>query len=92
MNMEQFYLKAPLITLENGEVGYFITVKELTARKGHDEFFRKVSKTGKVGKAVFQGLTYDNSDKAWYAENYHDISHHSGEIYSADTVFIGFDF
>ena len=81
------------IQANNGEYGYFVTVEDLIKHDGRDEFFRKVRKSdGKVSKAVFYGLEYDKSERAYYAANWNDCSSHSGPLKKTDVVFIGFDF
>lgn len=77
----------------NGEYGYFVTVEDLIKHDGHEEFFRKVSKSGKrISKSVFYGLKYDKSERAYFANNWNDISSDSGALKKTDIVFIGFDF
>ena len=92
--LERFYnsLGEP-VEANNGDLGYFVTVGELIENDGHEEFFRKVRKADKkVSKAVFYGLEYDRADKAYYADCWNDVGHHSGPLKKTDVVFIGFDF
>ena len=92
--IERFYnsLGEP-VEANNGDLGYFVTVGELIENGGENEFFRKVRKADKkVSKAVFYGLEYDKSDRAYYATNWNDCSSHSGPLKKTDVVFIGFDF
>ena len=92
--IERFYNRLGEPTeANNGNLGYFVTVGELIENGGKDEFFRKVRKADKkVSKAVFYGLEYDKSDRAYYAANWNDCSSHSGPLKKTDVVFIGFDF
>ena len=92
--MERFYNSlGEAVEANNGDLGYFVTVGDLVKHDGADEFFRKVRKSdGKVSKAVFYGLEYDRTDKAYYAANWYDVSSHSGPLKKTDVVFIGFDF
>ena len=77
----------------NGDYGYFVTVGDLVKNGGADEFFRKVRKSDKkVSKAVFYGLEYDKSERAYFAANWYDVSSHSGALKKTDIIFIGFDF
>ena len=91
--MERFYnsLGEP-VDANNGDFGYFVTVSDLIKNGGKDEFFRKVRADRKVSKAVFYGLEYDKSDRAYYADCWNDCSSHSGPLKKTDVVFIGFDF
>ena len=92
--IERFYnsLGEP-VQANNGEYGYFVTVENLIKHDGNKEFFRKVRKSGgKVSKAVFYGLEYDRSDRAYYASNFYNLGSHSGPLKKTDIVFIGFDF
>lgn len=79
------------VTASNGDYGYFVTVGELLSHGGADEFFRKV-RGGKVSRAVYSGLTYDRSWRAYFADCWQDISRNSGEMSKSDVIFIGFDF
>ena len=92
--IERYYNSlAEPVQANSGEYGYFVTIGELVKNGGHDEFFRKVRKADKkVSKAVFYGLEYDKSDRAYYAANWNDCSSHSGPLKKTDVVFIGFDF
>lgn len=92
--IERFYNSLGEATqANNGEYGYFVTVEDLVKHDGREEFFRKVSKSGKkISKSVFYGLEYDKSKRAYFADNWHDISSHSGALKKTDIVFIGFDF
>lgn len=95
--LERFYMNLEQnnrgIEANNGDYGYFVTVEELLKNGGKDEFFRKVRKSDKkVSRAVYQGLIYDKSDKAYYADCYTDCFHHSGALKKFDIVFIGFTF
>lgn len=92
--IERFYnsLGEP-VQASNGDFGYFVTVGDLVKNGGEDEFFRKVRKSDKkVSGTVFFGLTYDNSERAYFADNWYDVSHHSGALKKTDIVFVGFDF
>lgn len=95
--LEHFYMNLEQnnrgIEANNGDYGYFVTIEELLKNGGADEFFRKVRKSDKkVSRAVYQGLEYDKSDRAYYADCYTDYSHHSGALKKTDIVFIGFTF
>ena len=79
------------VTATNGDYGYFVTLGELIDHGGKDEFFRK-TKGGKVGGLVYYGLEYDRSDRAYYADCYNNVGHHSGALHRSTIVFIGFDF
>ena len=94
MSMQRLYSRlGEAVQANNGEYGYFVTVGDLVKNDGADEFFRKVRKSDrKVSKAVFYGLEYDKSDRAYYAANWNDCSSHSGPLKKTDVVFIGFDF
>ena len=92
--IERFYnsLGEP-VEVNNGDFGYFVTIGQLLENGGKDEFFRKVRKSDKkVSKAVFYGLEYDKSERAYFADNWNDCSSHSGPLKKTDVVFIGFDF
>ena len=92
--IERFYnsLGEPM-QANNGDYGYFVTVGDLIKNGGSDEFFRKVRKSDKkVSKSVFYGLEYDKTERAYFADNWHDVSSHSGALKKTDVVFIGFDF
>ena len=92
--IERFYnsLGEP-VEANNGDFGYFVTIGQLLENGGKDEFFRKVRKADKkVSKAVFYGLEYDKSERAYFADNWNDCSSHSGPLKKNDIVFIGFDF
>ena len=92
--IERFYnsLGEP-VQANNGDFGYFVTVGELIENGGENEFFRKVRKSDKkVSNAVFYGLEYDRSDRAYYASNFYNLGSHSGPLKKTDVVFIGFDF
>ena len=92
--MQRLYSRlGEAVQANNGEYGYFVTVGDLVKNDGQEEFFRKVRKSdGKVSKAVFYGLEYDKSERAYYAANWNDCSSHSGPLKKNDIVFIGFDF
>lgn len=92
--IERFYNSLGEATqANNGEYGYFVTVEDLIKHDGHEEFFRKVSKSGKrISKSVFYGLEYDKSERAYFAENWHNPCYGSGALKKTDVVFIGFDF
>ena len=92
--IERFYnsLGEP-IQANNGDYGYFVTVEDLIKHDGNKEFFRKVRKSDdKVSKAVFYGLEYDRTERAYFGHSYYDISKDSGLLKKTDVVFIGFDF
>ena len=77
----------------NGDFGYFVTIGQLVENGGKDEFFRKVRKSDKkVSKAVFYGLEYDRTERAYFGHSCYDISKDSGPLKKNDIVFIGFDF
>lgn len=82
-----------LLSAPDGAEGYIVTVEQLLSRKnGRDAFFRKVSRSGKIQSAVYQGLQYDRSMRAYYAPNWDDISKDSGPLRKSDKVFVGFTF
>lgn len=77
----------------NGDHGYIMTVEQLLlSAHGRDAFFRKVSRSGKILRAVYHGLQYDRSMRAYYAPNWDDISNDSGPLRKGDRVFVGFTF
>ena len=82
-----------LISAPDGEQGYIITVEQLLRmRDGRTAFFRKVSRSGKIQSAVYQGLQYDRSMRAYFAPCWDDISHDSGPLHKSSKVFIGFTY
>lgn len=84
-------LKEP-VEANNGDFGYFVTIGDLLDNGGRNEFFRKVSRGGKVLRNVYYGLEYDRGEKAYYADCYTNSCIHSGALKRSDVVFIGFDF
>lgn len=49
-----------IVESPNGELGYIMTVEQLLlSPHGRDAFFRKVSRSGKILRAVYHGLQYD---------------------------------
>ena len=77
----------------DGSYGYIVTVEQLLRmRDGRNAFFRKVSRSGKVLSAVYQGLQYDRSTRAYYAPDWNDISRDSGPLSKSSKVFIGFTY
>ena len=92
--IERFYnsLGEP-IQANNGDYGYFVTVEDLIKHDGHEEFFCFFCKSDrKVSKAVFYGLEYDRTERAYFGHSCYDISKDSGPLKKTDVVFIGFDF
>lgn len=82
-----------LISVPDGAQGYVVTVEQLLRTQGgRDAFFRKVSRSGKIQRAVYQGLQYDRSMRAYYAPNWDDISKDSGPLRKSDRVFVGFTY
>lgn len=83
---------APVSAPDEAE-GYMVTIEELLRSEGgRDAFFRKVSRSGKIQRAVYQGLQYDRSMRAYYAPNWDDISKDSGPLRKSDRVFVGFTY
>ena len=81
------------ISAPDGAEGYMVTIEELLRSEGgRDAFFRKVSRSGKIQRAVYQGLQYDRFMRAYYAPNWDDISKDSGPLRKSDRVFVGFTF
>lgn len=82
-----------LISAPDGEQGYIVTVEQLLRmRDGRTAFFRKVSRSGKIQSAVYQGLQYDCSMRAYFAPCWDDISRDSGPLHKSSKVFIGFTY
>ena len=82
-----------IVESPNGELGYIMTVEQLLlSPHGRDAFFRKVSRSGKILRAVYHGLQYDRSMRAYYAPNWDDVSKDSGPLRKTYRVFIGFTF
>lgn len=81
------------VSSPDGAEGYMVTIEQLLrSNGGRDAFFRKVSRSGKIQRAVYQGLQYDRSMRAYYAPNWDDISKDSGPLRKSDRVFVGFTF
>ena len=86
-------LYGSIVESPNGELGYIMTVEQLLlSPHGRDAFFRKVSRSGKILRAVYHGLQYDRSMRAYYDPNWDDVSKDSGPLRKTDRVFIGFTF
>ena len=82
-----------LISAPDGEQGYIVTVEQLLRmRDRRTAFFRKVSRSGKIQSAVYQGLQYDCSMRAYFAPCWDDISRDSGPLHKSSKVFIGFTY
>ena len=81
------------VSAPDGAEGYMVTIEQLLRSDGgRDAFFRKVSHSGKIQRAVYQGLQYDRSMRAYYAPCWNDISKDSGPLRKSDKVFVGFTF
>ena len=81
------------ISAPDGAEGYVVTVEQLLSSKnGRNAFFRKVSHSGKIQSAVYQGLQYDRFMRAYFAPCWDDISKDSGPLRKSDKVFVGFTF
>lgn len=86
-------LYGSIVEAPNGDRGYIMTVEQLLrSPHGCEAFFRKVSRSGKILRAVYHGLQYDRSMRAYYAPNWDDISKDSGPLRKTDKVFTGFTF
>lgn len=86
-------LYGSIVEAPNGDLGYIMTVGQLLlSPHGRDAFFRKVSRSGKILRAVYHGLQYDRSMRVYYAPNWDDVSKDSGPLRKGDRVFVGFTF
>lgn len=82
-----------LVTAPDGAQGWIVTIEQLLRmRDGRNTFFRKVSRSGKIQSAVYHGLQYDRSMRAYYAPDWNDISRDSGPLQKNSKVFIGFTY
>lgn len=82
-----------LVSAPDGSLGYIVTIEQLLKmRDGRNTFFRKVSRSGKIQSAVYHGLQYDRSMRAYYAPDWNDISRDSGPLQKSSKVFIGFTY
>ena len=86
-------LYGSIVEAPNGDLGYIMTVEQLLlSPHGRDAFFRKVARSGKILRAVYRGLQYDRSMRAYYAPNWNDLSKDSGPLRKTDKVFTGLTF